>query len=830
MKKLMLSVAIASTFGLSACGEDSSDEVVEKTEVLTPWSQVVFDPANGDVALPHDLLLSGTTDGTLNIPGEESGDYTDPAIALGALDGWSTTAPIAVSVNLESDENGGPLTISEASVVQAGAVRMFEAVTGGSLSKDADCQVLPSVSACKVGEELVFGVDFVTSVSGNQIIIVPLKPLKEQQSYLYALTNLIEDSAGQSIAASKTYDLLKLDIDINPLSSPTQLVLQYIVNSYEKGMAATHGVDASSITYSALFTTQSVTPVLETTKLLMTDPTEGNPYQPALMSGLEAKGYTVAQALGMTASTDTSYLLADATDVYSMSLKLPIYSQCSSVACLDSDFNPLINGYWTAQGDSPVAVLSAINAGTLSQSNFISQASAYGIDGTAALSDPTLLAGKTWLLDDKTSVDPLKHLTQYNPIPAITGYETVNVQITMPNVDKMAGIYTILGQGDFAMPAAGWPTTIMMHGLGGGKEMMLATAGTYAYAGVATVAIDMPLHGERSFDANGDGVYDVSATDESYGAIVGQPGAFVNGNPLAFVNVASSLSARDNFRQAIADNLALRLSLTGLAMQLAATEQTQIFDANNISAQGLSLGGIVGINVASYANSGLVDPSTGVALTNPYALNAASMLAPSGGLAGSFVGSATFAPALYATVTTDEAFLALVDAANVAGFAADTPEYTAVLNAVYEAFIPSFAFAVQTAVDSIDPINVASYLATTKLPVQLIEVVGDGAGNLSDQVLPNAVTGFPLSGTEPLISALGLACVDSTTVGSGVVRFTKGHHSSIVDPNEKVGITDGDALAATVEMQQEVVTFASSAAQDQATINVTNHGLVQACN
>lgn len=829
MKKLMLSVAIASTFGLTACGEDSSDEVVEKTEALTPWSQIVFDPANGEMALPHDLLLRGTTDGTLNIPGEESGDYTDPAIALGALDGWSTTAPIAVSVDLNNDENGEPLTISEVSVVQQGAVRMFEAVTGGSLSKDADCQALPSVSACKVGDELVFGVDFITSVSGNQIIIVPLKPLKEQQSYLYALTNLIEDSAGQRIAASKTYDLLKLDIDINPLSSPTQLVLQYIVNSYEKGIAAAHGIDAS-ITYSALFTTQSVTPVLETTKLLMIDPTEGNPYQPTFVSGLEAAGYTVAQALGMTASADTSYLLAEATDVYSMSLKLPIYSQCSSVTCLDSDFNPFINGYWTAQGDSPIAVLSAINAGTLSQSNFIAQASAYGIDGTAALSNPALLAGKTWFLDSKNPVDPLKHLTQYNPIPAITGYETVNVQITMPNVDKMAGIYTILGQGDFAMPASGWPTTIMMHGLGGGKEMMLATAGTYAYAGVATVAIDMPLHGERSFDANGDGVYDVSATDESYGAIVGQPGAFVNGNPLAFVNVASSLSARDNFRQAIADNLALRLSLTGLAMQLAATEQAQIFDVNNISAQGLSLGGIVGINVASYANSGLVDPSTGDALTNPYALNAASMLAPSGGLAGSFVGSATFAPALYATVTTDETFLALVDEANVNAFAADTPEYLAVLNAVYEAFIPSFAFAVQTAVDSIDPINVAGYLATTTLPMQLIEVVGDGAGNLSDQVLPNVVAGFPLSGTEPLISALGLACVDSTTVGSGVVRFTKGHHSSIVDPNEKAGITDGDALAATVEMQQEVVTFASSAAQGQATINVTNIGLVQACN
>ncbi len=820
----MLSVAIASTFGLTACGEDSSDEVAEKTEAIQPWSSIVFDPANADFALPSDFVFSGTTDGTLNVPNEDTGDYTDPSIALGALDGWSTTAPIAIKVNLENDADGNPLTLSASSVAKDGAVRMFKAQVGGPLSNDAECTTQPSLTACKVGDELKYGVDFATSVSGDQIIIVPLKPFDEMQSYVYALTNLIEDSSGQGVAASKTYSTLKLDIDVEPLATPAQVSLQYIINSYEKGMAASHGVDKDSIIYSALFTTQSVSSVIETTKLLMVDPTAGNPYRPEL-SDFAPKGYTVAQALGLTEAAGQSYLLADATDVYSMSLKLPIYSQCSSAQCLDSEFNPVVNGYWTALGDSPIAVLSAIEAGTLSQSNFMAQASAYGIDGTAALSNPALLVGKAWFLDDKSPVDPVKHLTQYNPVPAITAYETVNVQITLPNVEKMAAI-----RGDFTMPATGWPTSIMMHGLGGGKEMMLSMAGSNAYAGVATVAIDMPLHGKRSFDANGDGVYDVSATDVSYGAVVGTPDAFTNGNTLAFVNVASSLTARDNFRQAIVDNLALRLSLTGLAMELASNEQAQIFDANNISLQGLSLGGIVGTNMAAYANSGIVDPATGRAAMNPYGLNAASVVAPSAGLAGSFVGSATFAPALYKAVTTDATFLALVEEANVNSFAVDTPEYTAVVNAVYEAFIPTFAFAVQTAVDSIDPINFAKTLVAAQLPIQLLEVVGDGAGNLSDQVLPNQVENFPLSGTEPLIAALGLECVDSVKAGSGVVRFIKGHHSSVVDPSEKDGITDGYASAATAEMQAEVVTFAGSAAQGDARTVVTNPALVQACN
>lgn len=118
---------------------------------------------------------------------------------------------------------------------------------------------------------------------------------------------------------------------------------------------------------------------------------------------------------------------------------------------------------------------------------------------------------------------------------------------------------------------------------------------------MATIAIDMPLHGERSYDANNDGVYEVSATDKSAGS------AFVNGNSLVFTNIDSTLTARDNFRQATLDHLALRASLTGLAGALGQAAQPQIFDINNISVQGLSLGGIVSTNFSAYANTELPD-------------------------------------------------------------------------------------------------------------------------------------------------------------------------------------------------------------------------------
>jgi len=377
------------------------------------------------------------------------------------------------------------------------------------------------------------------------------------------------------------------------------------------------------------------------------------------------------------------------------------------------------NGRWFAQGDSPVSVLLALQAGTLSQANFFAQASDNGVDPQAALGNPALLAGKQWKLDDGTAADKTKHLTKFNPIPAIKGYETVSVQITLPNAAKLAA-FTAAQGGTFVPPTSGWPTTIAMHGLGGGKEMALAYAGTYAAAGVATIAIDMPLHGARSFDLDKDGTYEISATAPAFGPVVGTPDAFTNGNPLVFVNIASTLTVRDNFRQATLDHLGLRLLLTGMAQQLAAANQPQVFDVSKISAQGLSLGGIVGTTFSTYASTGLVNPMTGAALPNAYAINAASLVAPAGGLAGAFAGSAAFGPQLFANVTASSTFAALVTAANTAGYEEGSAEYAALVQAVYAECIPTFAFAVQTAVDSADSLNHGEKLAATGFPVHLI--------------------------------------------------------------------------------------------------------------
>jgi hypothetical protein len=62
-----------------------------------------FDPAVGVIPFPNNLLLLGSTDLTLNIPVVDPTDFSDPKVAMNALDGFSTTAPWSTTFNAPID-------------------------------------------------------------------------------------------------------------------------------------------------------------------------------------------------------------------------------------------------------------------------------------------------------------------------------------------------------------------------------------------------------------------------------------------------------------------------------------------------------------------------------------------------------------------------------------------------------------------------------------------------------------------------------------------------------------------------------------------------------
>ena len=63
-----------------------------------------FDPANGVLPTPNNLLFAGSVDGTLNIPVADPSDPASATVqALNALDGFSTTGPMIATFSSALD-------------------------------------------------------------------------------------------------------------------------------------------------------------------------------------------------------------------------------------------------------------------------------------------------------------------------------------------------------------------------------------------------------------------------------------------------------------------------------------------------------------------------------------------------------------------------------------------------------------------------------------------------------------------------------------------------------------------------------------------------------
>jgi Pla-1/cef family extracellular lipase len=414
------------------------------------------------------------------------------------------------------------------------------------------------------------------------------------------------------------------------------------------------------------------------------------------------------------------------------------------------------------------------------------------------------------------------------------------VQMTTPDVAIANAVRANLGlPANLAEPAAGWPVVILQHGIALKKEDMLVLTGILSLHGMATVAINHPLHGDpdalgglypggsRGFDITGpngtpDGVDDINASTVS---------------ATHYMNLASLLTARDNLRQSTSDLLGLRLGLNFLGGLDADGNPIKV-DRTNVHFLGHSLGAITGINFIALTNTPLdpqVDPLFAVS-TNSQAMPGfmvANLLMESGAFGDVIKSNLAFASS--EAFQTYIAQVHTVETAPTEGemvgyyqnfYALLTPEQQGELNAVFA----KFTFAAQTVTDAGDPANYAAMMVATNTPSHLIEVIGNGSTNLSDQVIPNSVSSAPFAGTEGAISLLSLSGISETTQDaespvSGAVRYLFGHHGSILDPDPRAEAPDDIMTgAATSEMQSQVANFFSSNGH---VISVQNDDVVQ---
>ena len=314
---------------------------------------------------------------------------------------------------------------------------------------------------------------------------------------------------------------------------------------------------------------------------------------------------------------------------------------------------------------------------------------------------------------------------------------------------------------------------------------MLAIADAFADAGFVVVAIDQPLHGLTSTTnplyarpanplyggtapagaTSYERTFDLDLINNTSGAT--GPDGVVDPSGTHFINLSSVLTSRDNLRQAATDLLTLTRAVPGLD-----------FNAD----------GTADINAGAHP------------LRRPLARRHRRhcVCRPAVGRAHRQRRDAR---------RRHRAAAARVARRSArASPPASSPRASRPGTTLFDQFFRD----AQTAVDSGDPLNYVT-AAVALRPYHLIQIVGGGAV-LPDQVVPN-------SATQRLITAAAIpkvATAGANAVSRGYVNFIVGDHGSILSP--------AASLAATVEIQRQIVTFAAS---DGTTILISNPAVIQ---
>lgn len=729
MHRLSLAPVLGA-LALVACSEGYEESDLE------PLVGPVYAPSQGLLPVPNDLLFSGSTDATLNIPVEDAADLSDPSVALNGTAGWSTAAPWVIQFD-------GPIDFTTA--VAGGSVRLFQVTV-----LDVPGQPFGTPVTGITAEVTDFTVEEATEdSSGSTLRVVPTSLLTAGASYMVVVTDGITGSDGRRQVRSSEYALASAE-EPYPEDHPFA-GLQLLVGAMQQ-VAAGAGIERDSITLSYTFTTQAGGSTLSNLRLIAADPsgtTEG-----AIIAGLCDS--LPSGCVGEDTTPDPRSVA---------SIDIPDMALGSTLAFL---------------GAGPGAA--NIYQGGLTLAYYLAPSS--NADETGLSNDPAALQTRWQSRFAFAEGDTDRNVTRFNPLPAIQAQEQVPVLVSLPNAGPP--------------PAGGWPVAIFQHGVTRNRGDVLLVADALAAAGIAAIAIDLPLHGIPentadfpSLDLLFEGYQDGTVRERTFGIDLvnnetgaAGPDGSLDSSGTHYINLANFLAIRDNLRQSATDLFQLEAVLGDVDLVDNGTgadgaDTNPDFDLSRVHFFGYSLGAIV---ASSYlAETDAVVSATlampGMAL--PYLLDA----------------SPTFGPEIRAGLEAKGVF-------------EGTPDYT------------GFLFAAQTAIEQGDSLAFTSALAASGLPIHLIEVIGGGAGGgLPDQTVPNTSGSSPLGGTEPFITALGLDGITNTESDaggvSGAVRFIEGTHGSLISPG------DGDPaeLAAYLEMQTQVATFAATSGT---TIQITD--------
>ena len=751
-------LSICLSFLLASCGGgDDHKKQPEPTgaEAFVAGTHPRFDPVISDVPFNTDLVFANaaTSDGTADV-----GSPSDAVRAtLNGLDGFSTSAFFDVMVEGSVDA---------ATVLPSKSVFLLQLDTG---TKDAlnPANVVGIIGAATFDTRVIS----LDSGTNNVIRIRPTLPLKSKAKYLVFLTNDIKDTGGKPLTRSWTYNALH-DTSYQTLAALVpvrnaiigwETLATGFLTKVNPSLTASTAVDKLVLTYT-FTTTDPQAPLIA-----MAAP------RAALAATQIAAGVAPATAVTNVAALDANGLLST-----------PKQRPLKVSAATGVDMGVLANGalagnvgkLYTGYIKIPYYQTAP---GTLPFGTFLTRAWSPDLTLAAAL-------GITVPKDaDKTSYN----VTYRYPFAAKTTDESIPLQVTLPDSNWVPGYAGSLRCGQI-YASGGYPVVIYVHGITLDRTSGLALAHTLASKCVATVAIDLPLHGvaadnafvnvlnvEKSQLIPFATLYGADAPHERHFNIAGPGGAPAamnfatpgssDGSGAHFTNLGYLLNTRDNNREAVMDLLNLNASLKGLDTDFVQAQGAKL-NLNNVNVVGHSLGGILGtvfttVNQIAIANDAKVGLASNL---NPIHSLVASVAGTQ--VAQVLVNSASFAPVINAGLAK-------------AGVNVGTSNYE------------KFMYAAQSAVDSGDPVNFNQILATLQLPVLVQQVK-------NDLVIPNSADSAPLTGTQAFARLLGATQLGlgETQLGLGIVKLNAGEHGSLLRPSDA-------APQVTAEMQAEVVSF-----------------------
>ncbi|MCS0542174.1 lipase [Aeromonas veronii] len=812
MKKKLIYAAVVSAL-LAGCGGD--DNKGDTTSSL----DYILSGANG---VRPSALAPRASDGTLKFS-TETADLSNPVSALSTLDGWSTTQPVQLV----------PATVTGVSVPAPAASEYASAVAPLYLLELTLDPVTLQPNGVKGGKPLVYGTDFVVTGGDGKLNLVPLKPLNPSSYYMIVATDALKDSRGTPLKAGGDYSSFKSTAG----ATTQEQTINGLISLQEGLFKAATGITSDRVIFSDWFATQSGADVLLAVKSAAASVLKSPSLDAAALWKQDAKGNTSLPATytinGLNGGVDFLTQLANEpflpqdqkdaltaafgvgtplngvaqlTKVYTGTVKLPYFLSTPAIA---GSWDKAKTQSWHGAIPSLYAIANALKAG---DSEVIGGLVGAGVDPallgeliadpsrqSELLTEASKLIGVT-LTSGGKPLDAERNIGRFNPLPTLSEVQSVPLRIFAPTTNLSTVTDVIIYQ----------------HGVTSIKENAYALALSQIGAGldpsvnkvVAVVVIDHPLHGERGFTLS-NSMATVTTSE----------------NPLPYLNLNYLTVARDNLKQSVADLLGLRLAVglantQGLGGQLGGAGLKVHF-------LGHSLGAITGANLLAVANQPM-----GNAADALFKFDTGGLAMPGGGIAPLLLNSPSFGPTIKMSV------LIAGSPELKAGFAAYEPncktvkatcfvnEFLPSLDAATQAgaasTLQSYTFAAQSVLDSADPINLGSGVAKS-FPLFATEIVGDGALNLPDQVIPNSIVSAPLGGTEPLFRVLGLQELKGSGMlpaGHHAARFLKGGHSSLLAPDENFD----QAGAVTTEIQTQFASFFMSGG---AAVKVTDDTLIK---